>query len=351
MLNKSYKTDASATTTPTPRIALIGCGAIAKEYYLPALARHPAVMERLILVDTDGTRAQALAAEFKANHFHTDYRQVLGQVEGAIIALPIHLHYPIGMEFLGRGVPLLCEKPLTESVDKAKKMVEQAQKTGVGLAVNYLQRLYATFAKVKELLAEQAFGQPLSIKYFVGEEFDWPTVSGFYFNSPLSSRGVLRDRGAHVLDHICWWLGGKPVLDSCQNDSFGGSDAVSHVSFRFNRCVGEVKLSWLGTFPSQFAVECEAGTIIGDVYDFRNLKLQTRSNKIQKIKLTSGGRSKLDIACQIVTNFIQVVTAGEKPLVSGNEVLDSIEFIDECYKAATRLDMPWYKMLEERSVR
>jgi predicted dehydrogenase len=347
----SLKSTPAISGKKSPRLALVGCGAIAKEYYLPALSRHPSVMERLILVDRDGTRARALAAEFQVSHSLTDYHEALEQVDGAIIAVPTHLHYPIAMEFLCRGVHVLCEKPLAESADKARSMVEQAQKTGVTLAANYLQRLYAPFAKVKELLTERTLGEPLSIKYAVGEEFRWPTVSGFYFNSPLSSRGVLRDRGAHVLDHICWWLGGKPGLISCQNDSFGGSDAVAHVRFELNHCVGEVKLSWLGSFPCQFVVECEAGTIIGDVYDLQSLRLQTGSGERKQIRLKSGGRSKLDVACQMVTNFIRVVTTGEKPLVSGHEVLDSIEFIDECYAAATRFDMPWYEILEAHGVR
>jgi hypothetical protein len=126
---------------------------------------------------------------------------------------------------------------------------------------------------------------------------------------------------------------------------------VAEVRFELNQCVGEVKLSWLGSFPSQFVVECETGTIIGDVYDFRSLRLQSGSGEKKQLQLSSGGKSKLDIAFQIVTNFTQVVTRGEKPLVSGHEVVDSIEFIDECYASATRFDMPWYEIQEARDVR
>ena len=57
------------STVDAPRIALIGCGAIAKEYYPPARSRHTSVMDKLILVDRDGTRAQTLATEFNVNHY------------------------------------------------------------------------------------------------------------------------------------------------------------------------------------------------------------------------------------------------------------------------------------------
>jgi UDP-N-acetylglucosamine 3-dehydrogenase len=344
MINQSLKT-VTPPAENSPKIALIGCGAIAEEYYLPALVRHPSVLENLILVDRDEGRTKKLAEELKAKTCLTDYRHIIEEVDGIIIAVPTQLHYPISMEFLSHGVHVLCEKPLAESVDKAKEIVECARKTKAILSVNYLQRLIPSFAKVKELLDKKILGELLSIKYFVGEEFKWPTVSGFYFNSGISSRGILRDRGAHVFDHICWWLEGKPKLVSSQNDSFGGSEAVAHIKFEHGRCTGEVKLSWLSSFPCKFIVTCEKGTIEGDVYDYRSIVLQTECGRKQQLSLNSPNKTKVDIAYNVVTNFINVIRKGEKPLISGSDVLDCIEFIDECYAAATRFNMPWYEHL------
>ncbi len=331
-----------------PKIALIGCGAIAEQYYLPSLAKHPSVLENLILVDRDKARAQSLATQFKVMNYIVDYRDILEEVDGAIIALPIELHYPITMEFLTHGVHVLCEKPLAESADKAREMVEQARKTKAVLSVNYLQRLIPSFAKVKQLLANKTLGEPLSLKYFVGEKFAWPTVSGFYFNSKTSARGILRDRGAHVIDHICWWLGGKPNLISSKNDSFGGSDAVAHIQFEHNMCIGEVKLSWLSKFPCRFIVKCEAGTVEGDVYDYQRVVVTEESGRKKRIKLKSENKS--DIGFRMVTNFINIIIKGNEPLVAGSDVLDSIQFIDKCYEAATRFKLPWYEVMELEDV-
>jgi predicted dehydrogenase len=334
-----------------PHIALIGCGAIAESYYLPALTKWPRILETLTLVDRDIDRAQKLATTFQVRNCLADYREALDKVDGVIIALPTHLHHPISMDVLSRGLPVLCEKPLAESADKAIEMVEQARKTGTILTTNYLQRIWPQFAKVKELLANRSLGEPLAIKYFVGEVFDWPTVSGFYFNSAKSAGGVLRDRGAHVLDHICWWLGGKPKLTSSQNDSFGGGEAVANVQFEHGKCVGEVKLSWLSNFPCRFLVTCKGGTVEGDVYDFQSIVLKTGSTREKRVNLKPSVKSKVDVGYKIITNFINVISRGEKPLIPGDDVLDSIQFVDECYAAATRFDMPWYeRILEVQSV-
>lgn len=333
----------------SPRIALIGCGAIAELFYLPALAKHPSVLRNLILVDRNEVRAQRLATEFNARDYLVDYRDVLSEgVDGVIVAVPTHLHYPLSMVFLSHGIHVLCEKPLAESAVEAREMVEQAQKTGAALSANHTRRLFASSSKVKGLLTDGVIGDLLSIKYFEGEEFKWPTVSGFYFDTKISSRGVLLDRGAHVLDLICWWLGEKPKLISSQNDSFGGCEAVAHVRFAHKKCVGEVKLSLLGNIRSGYFIRGQSGTIEGGIYDYRSLVLTTKSGRKKGVKLNSREKCYEDFGYTIVTNFINVISKGEKPLVSGSDVQDSMELIDECYETASRFDMPWYHIPEIR---
>jgi predicted dehydrogenase len=324
------------------RIAIIGCGAITEWFYAPALARRPSVLKKLVLVDPDETRAQQLAKQLNANRYVGDYREILDEVEGAIIAVPTHLHHPIGMEFLARGVPILCEKPLAESAARAREMVNQAAQAGVALAANYTRRLYPSFVKIKELLGNRTYGEPLSLEYLVGEEFKWPTVSGFYFDATTSPRGVLLDIGSHIIDLICWWLGGRPELIACRNDSFGGIDAVTHVRFAHGQCTGEVKLSWLGKSTSRYFVKCETGTIEGGIYDHRSMTLTTHSGHKQTVHLKASERYYSDFGYKLADNFVNVAAGSDKPLISGMDVLDSMEFIDECYAAASRFDMPWY---------
>jgi predicted dehydrogenase len=337
-------TEPATLAGSSPRIALIGCGAITESYYLPALAKYPRILDTLILVDQDMNRARKLAADFSVKRCLTDYHEALTETDGVIIALPTHLHHPVSMEFLSRGVPVLCEKPLAESAVKAKEMVDQAHQTGAALGTDYSQRLWPQFAKVKELLVDRSLGEPVNIKYYVGEVFKWPTISGFYFNSIYSGRGVLRDRGAHVMDHICWWLGGKPEVIISQNDAVGGSDAVAYVEFEHHKCVGEVKLSWLSSFPCKFIVEFERGSIEGEVSYPQSVLLKIGGRLPKRVNLKS--ESYKALGDRIVANFIGMVVGNEKPLIPASDVLTSISFVDECYAVATRFKMPWYESLE-----
>ena len=342
-----FARDASSTKSNL-RLALVGCGAIAESYYLPALADHPSILSQLVVVDRNKNRAQELAMKYKVAQYFEDYHEIFGRVDAVIIAVPTHLHYQIAKDAILSGVPVLCEKPLADTAVHARELTQLARQKNLPLAVNYLGRLIPSFAKVKEVISEKALGEPLSIKYYVGEYFEWPTVSGFYFNAPLSSRGILRDRGVHAIDQICWWLETKPRLVSSLNDACGGSEAVAHIIFESGNCRGELKLSWLASFPCTFEVICENGTIEGNVFDYRNVFIKSESGEKRRIHIRSRDGRKLAIARKIVKNFTEVVRNQTKPLISGSEVLDSMDFIDECYASATRFEMPWYTELRSR---
>jgi hypothetical protein len=108
--------------------------------------------------------------------------------------------------------------------------------------------------------------------------------------------------------------------------------------------MGEVKLSSLSKFPCIYQIKCEAGTIEGDVFDFQSLVVSHNSGRKKRLVLKTSEKSLDDFSSTMVTNFLDVVSKGERPFVPGEQVLDSLEFIDECYQAVSRFKMPWYDM-------
>lgn len=351
-LNSKQPLGAPATHRDgAPRVAIIGCGAIAESFYLPALSRFPEVLRKLVLVDSHEARAKKLASDIGTTNYLCDYRQAIGQVDAAIVAVPPHLHSRIALDFLASGAHVLCEKPLAQSVDDAAEMVRQAGEYGVTLSVNNTRRLFPASIKVKELLADGTIGNPTSVEYTEGKEFSWPTISGFYFNSGASTRGVLLDKGSHVLDLICWWLGGKPSIVSSENDSFGGCEAVASVKFRYGDCSGEARFSWLGKLPNRYVIKGELGTIEGDIYEWDAVTVVSQSGKAKRIRLKSEEKLYSDFGARLVANLVDVVKTGARPMVPASDVLPSIEWIDECYAQASRFDMPWCETLEVLSER
>jgi predicted dehydrogenase len=323
--------------------AVIGCGAITESFYLPAIAHHPSVFERLILVDNDMTRLKTITGRFNIRNFTTDYREIITSLDGVIIATPHHLHYSISKDFLTAGVHVLCEKPLAETGVEARDMIRLAQENNVTISVNNTRRLFPSCLKVKEIVSTGEIGAPRSIRYLDGGEFNWPTASGFYFDSRLSKKGVLLDMGAHVVDLICWWLGGKPTLLTSENDSFGGCEAVASLNLDYSGCRCEIRLSRLSKLPNRFLIKGNLGTIEGGVYDWKSLIVTKNDGGRRVFKMHSPANELLDFGCTLIANFLSVLRKDGKPLIPAGEVLASIELLEEAYGKAKRFPMPWYE--------
>jgi len=324
-----------------PRIALVGCGAIAESFYLPAFVQTPFASSRLTLVDINHKRAEAMAANFGIQSYVQNYKSIISDVDGAIVALPHQLHYEVTMDFLRAGVHVLCEKPLAETAEQTSSMVQQAERSHVSLCVNNTRRLFPSFKKVKELLTRGVIGKPISFHMEEGGEYNWPTASGFYFNSENSNHGVLMDRGAHVLDLVCWWFDSELSIRSYMDDSFGGVEAVAALDFLIGESTpGFIKLSWLSRLRNECVIQGEVGTLICEPQNWRRVSL-IEDGRSTTIRLPVDQRYFSDFGLEIVGNFLGVIQERELPLVSGDDVVESIAVLEKCYQNRQRFSLSW----------
>lgn len=328
------------------RLAVIGCGAIAAQYHLPALARHANSLRQVILVDPDVERARALAATLPGTLVlvtgSSDHLE--NEIDAAIVATPPWLHHRIAMPLLGRGVDVLCEKPLAESAAEARALIAEAERSGACLCVNQTRRAFPAFRRVRELIAAGAIGECTAIEHVEGARFAWPSASGWHFAASRGARGVLFDQGAHVIDTLCWWLGDTPEVISCATDSFGGPEGVASVVLRSGSCTCTVRLSWLSKLSNTYRVAGTRGTLSGAIFDWRRLTFTSAATR-RRLTVGSGRGDYLAFGRSVVDNFLDVVCGRAAPLAPAAAVLPSIELIEECYRRASRLPMPWLETL------
>src|SRR5437016_12166697 len=106
-----------AKTKGPVRIGIIGCGAIAEGAHLPA-ALSSSQVELAAISDLNASRLQYLRRRHRLGPIaFRDYREVVGRVHAVILALPNHLHAPVGAELPSRGIHLLCETPCARTPD------------------------------------------------------------------------------------------------------------------------------------------------------------------------------------------------------------------------------------------
>jgi predicted dehydrogenase len=320
---------------------LIGCGAIAETAHLPALLRDPSVRSRLILVDPAAERVEQLARQHGINITCADFREILDQIDGAVVAAPPRFHYSVSLACLERRVHVLCEKPLCVELHHAEELVEASKRTGAVLAVNQTRRLFPAFQHVRELLASHAIGRPRRLTYELGEAFDWPAASDSYFGAKGGGKGVLLDLGAHIVDLVAWWLGGRPQVVDYRDDSFGGTEAVAQADLEYQGCRISIRLSWLSRLRNVYRIDGDTGSIEGGFNDWATLTLRAANGSARRIRTADQPKRFDEFPNRLIDNFLDVIRTGTAPIVPAREVLPSLQIISECYARRAQFDMPW----------
>ena len=337
------------TPTSPVRVAVIGCGAIAEMYHLPALVRLANRVKRIVLVDPDVARTRALAATLPEARVADSHERVWDEIDAAIIATPPWLHSRIAMPLLARGVHVLCEKPLAESAADARAMIEEARCAGAYLCVNHTRRAFPSLKYVKTLLDSGAIGECTAIEHTEGSRFAWPSASGWHFARANGAKGVLFDAGAHVLDTICWWLDEKPAVVSCSTDSFGGPEGVASVTLASRRCTIDVRLSWLSRLSNTYRVVGTEAVIEGTVFDWRRLTIVSGGRR-RHVKVSSDKNDYLTFGNVVVENFLDAICQRAAPLAPATSALPSLDLLEECYRSASRMPMPWLQTVPNLNI-
>ena len=94
-------------------------------------------------------------------------------IEAVSIVTPNHVHYAAAVEFLRRGIHVICDKPLTSTLDDARKLVKEAEKAD---ALFILTHNYTGYPMVRQA-REMASGGHLGTIRVVQVEYpqDWLT--------------------------------------------------------------------------------------------------------------------------------------------------------------------------------
>lgn len=119
------------------KVGIIGAGVMGANH-----TRVYSLMKGVELVgisDRDAKRAAAVAKQFKTRAFD-DYKELFKNVDAITIAASTEAHYDLANEALDAGLDVLLEKPITETVEQADKLVAKADAGGRILMVGHVER-------------------------------------------------------------------------------------------------------------------------------------------------------------------------------------------------------------------
>lgn len=122
------------------RYAVIGAGNIAQEAVLPAFANASENSELVAILSSDEDKRSALAERYGVTVApYDDLEKVLEEqrVDAVYIALPNTLHRQYTERAAKKGVHVLCEKPMADTVEDCEAMIEVCKKHRVRLMIAY----------------------------------------------------------------------------------------------------------------------------------------------------------------------------------------------------------------------
>ena len=144
------------------------------------------------------------------------------RMEMVSITTPNHLHFPIAMRALENGFNIVCEKPVTISLDEAEKLAKKVDETGLLFALTYTYTGYPMVKEAKQLVSDNELGniRKIVVEYPQGwlstpleqtgnQQASWRSKPEF--NGP---GGCLGDIGVHA-ENLAEYITGLQISELC----------------------------------------------------------------------------------------------------------------------------------------
>src|SRR5437660_7663994 len=152
---------------------MVGLGSISQGAVLPAVA-HSEGAELIALVSGDKRKAEKLRQEFKGSqaYSYTEYAECLKnpEVEAVYIATPPGEHEKYTVAAAKAGKHVLCEKPLSATVQQARNMVNTCRRNKVLLMTAYRKYFEPSSVVLKKMIKSGELGR-IDIMHTLFAEF------------------------------------------------------------------------------------------------------------------------------------------------------------------------------------
>ena len=128
-------------------------------------------------------------------------------MDAVVVSSPPHVHEEPCLEAFRRGRHVLCEKPVTNSVESTQRVVDAAIAAGRALGVGFNLRYYPAIHYVKQAIAEKRIGTLDHLRVFGGHEGLSKFRAEWQYKAPESGGGAMWDVGIHMTDVARYLLG------------------------------------------------------------------------------------------------------------------------------------------------
>jgi predicted dehydrogenase len=320
-------------------VVLVGCGAMSKAWL--EAARQTAGIAIVGLVDLDADRARARAREFDIESvaIGTSLDAVLDQTRpDAVFDVVVpSARRDVAQSAFAHNCHLLTEKPLADSWDNARAIVDAARRAGRIHAVVQNRRYLGNVRRIRRFLDSGAIGAATSIH---ADFFIAPHFGGF---REEMRHVLLIDMAIHTFDAARYMVNGEPASVYCQewepaNSWYRHGSSATAIfelgggkmfTYRGSWCADGLRTSW----DSAWRIVGERGSIIWDGNDELRAEL---AGPVREGLLDRGEplvvppldpRDRVGGHLGVIQDFVGAVETGTEPETRGSDNIKSLAMV------------------------
>ena len=244
----------------------------------------------------------------------TNYKEIVDDVDAVSIVTPTVNHYEIARYFIEKNKHVLIEKPMTQTVSEAKKLINLAKKHKKTIQIGHLERFNPVIRKVSSLIKNPLFIEVHRLAQF---------------NPRSTDVNVVYDLMIHDIDITTSLVPSKIKKIS----SFGKSIITNKID------IANARLEFFnGTIAnltaSRISQKSERKIRIFEKDKYLSLDfLQPKLKIVEKVKKKSSklfktleyNYKKTDALNDEIIDFINSIRMNKKPLVDGMQGMEALK--------------------------
>jgi predicted dehydrogenase len=238
-------------------IGVIGCG-----YWGPNLIRNFSNLKTCRVIacaDLLEERLNHMKQLYPSLRTTTNFREIIKdpEIDAVVIATPVSSHFRIAREALDAGKHVFVEKPLAQSVDEGRRLVEVARDKKRTLMVGHTFVYTAAVNKIKDLVWSGELGEI----YYISSS----RVNLGIFQDDIN---VVWDLAPHDVSIMNYVLNSRPVSIAAMGQSYirPGIEDVAFLLLKYPQsALANIHVSWLN--PNKIRSTTVVGSKKMLVYD------------------------------------------------------------------------------------
>jgi predicted dehydrogenase len=320
-------------TMKTTKFAIVGAGAISQGY---AQAFQTCTECEVVgVADIRQQAADSLGEVLGCPGFSsTKELAEATSPEAVLVCTPPSTHPEICLDFIGRGVHVLCEKPFAVSSDEAEKVIEAAEKQGVLITMASKFRYVDDVIRTKQIVDSGILGE---VVLFENAFTAWVDMGDRWNSDPaVSGGGVLIDNGTHSFDIARYLLGPLGEVHVMEGKRSQGLEVEETVRIHIRSAsgvMGNIDLSWSinKELDRYISVYGSRGTVL---VGWRESKYRQSSSSDW---VSFGhGYDKVGAFRNQILNFANAVRGTDTLIIEPNDALASVEVVEAAYESLSK---------------